>query len=133
MKTYISKFTQIPSTSHAEVMQAARSEYRRIQRLTPRRRPYIRSAYFDRDKVFIDPFWQHLGQKRLGDQVRRARLFKCAVDLISHSQLAPDTIYDGGELHRFYGQTKDGFGFRVQIKQISKTGRKDFMSVFPNQ
>ncbi len=36
-------------------------------------------------------------------------------------------------LHRFYGQTKSGELFCVQIKQDKRTGRKDFMSVFPSK
>ena len=33
-------------------------------------------------------------------------------------------------LHRFYGVTKDGVYFCVQVKEDKRTGRKDFMSVF---
>lgn len=33
-------------------------------------------------------------------------------------------------MHRFYGITKDGHEFCVQIKQNKRTGRKDFISVF---
>jgi hypothetical protein len=34
-------------------------------------------------------------------------------------------------LHRFAGETKEGKKFYVQVKQDKRTGRKDFMSVFP--
>lgn len=33
-------------------------------------------------------------------------------------------------LHRFYGKTKDGYEFCVQVKEDKRSGRKDFMSVF---
>lgn len=116
-------------------MRIARYEYRKIQKRTHRRQAYVRSRYFRKDKVFINQFWEHLKQKRLGDQVRRAKLFICAVDLIRHSTYGPDTIYKYEDmdiaLHRFYGQTKDGFRFCVQIRESKRTGRKDFMSVFP--
>jgi hypothetical protein len=34
-------------------------------------------------------------------------------------------------LHRFKGRTADGHEFYVQIKDDRRSGRKDFMSVFP--
>lgn len=135
MKVYKSKYLQISTTSHAYVMRAARYEYHKIQKRTPRRQAYVRSQYFKKDKVFINQFWEHLKQKRLGDQVRRAKLFICAVDLIRYSTYSPDTIYKHEDrdtaLHRFYGQTKDGICFSVQIRENKRSGRKDFMSVFP--
>lgn len=118
-------------------MRAARYEYHKIQKRAPRREAYVRSAYFRKDKIFINQFWEHLKQKRLGDQVRRARIFVCAIDLIRHSTQAPDTIFDYTDLnrikHRFYGQTKDGEYFSVQIRENKRTGRKDFMSAFPGK
>lgn len=33
-------------------------------------------------------------------------------------------------LHRFYGVTKDGVYFCVQVKEDKRTSRKDLMSVF---
>lgn len=33
-------------------------------------------------------------------------------------------------LHRFYGKTKDGQTFCVQVKEDKRSNRKDFMSVF---
>jgi hypothetical protein len=137
VKVYKSKFGKLPSSSHADVMRAARYEYHKVQKRTPRREAYVRSGYFSKDKVFINQFWEHLKQKSSGDQVRRARLFVCAIDLIRHSTVAPDTIYNYSDmnvgLHRFYGQTKDGLSFCVQIRENKRTGRKDFMSVFPSK
>lgn len=116
-------------------MRAARHEYHKIQKRTPRRKAYLKSSYFKKDKVFINQFWVHLEQKRSGDQVRRARLFLCAIDLIRKTTEAPSTITSlktkNSELHRFYGKTKEGTSFCVQIRENKRTGRKDFMSVFP--
>lgn len=135
MRVYRSKYGQIPTTSHAYVMRIARYEYHKIQKRTPRRQAYVKSQYFKRDKIFINQFWEHLKQKRLGDQVRRAKLFVCAVDLMRHSTYDPDTIYKYEDmnigLHRFYGQSKDGLSFCVQIRENKRNNRKDFMSVFP--
>jgi hypothetical protein len=55
--------------------------------------------------------------------------------LIRNSTLPPVTIYKSEDLHtalhRFYGETKDGLLFCVQIRENKATGRKDFMSAFP--
>jgi len=36
-------------------------------------------------------------------------------------------------LHRFYGVSKDGLDFCVQVRHAQESGRKDFMSVFPRK
>ncbi len=121
-------------TSYEEALYVVRREYRVIQKRTPRRQPYIRSKYFSNDKVFINNFLNHLVQKRKGEQIKRAKLFACALDLLRHTTLAPTTIISQRNpnelLHRFTGQTKDSQKFYVQVKQNAKNGRKDFMSVF---
>ena len=133
---YHSKLGKMPGTSHAEVVHLARHEYHLIQKRTPRRHAYVRSQYFRRDKVFVNQFWEHLKQKRGGDQLRRLKLYSCAIDLIRNTTASPDTIFGYDDmniaLHRFYGQTKDGEYYCVQIKQDKRTGRKDFMYVFPS-
>lgn len=132
---YKSKLGKLPGSSHGEVLRLARQEYHSIQKRTPRRQAYVRSHYFKRDKVFVNQFWDHLKQKRGGDQLRRLKLYSCAIDLIRNTSCSPDTIFNRDDmnisLHRFYGITKDGEAFSVQIKQDKRTGRKDFMSVFP--
>jgi hypothetical protein len=135
MRVYKSKYAPIPGSSHAEVIRAARYEYHKIQKLTPRRQANVKSRYFRKDKVFINQFWEHLKQKHPRDQLRRAKLFVCAVELIRNTTANPDTVYShdnqGVELHRFYGQTQSGMYFGVQIRENKRNKRKDFMSVFP--
>ena len=135
MPLYQSKYGLIPGTSHAAVIRLAREEYHKIQKRTPRREAHVRSQYFRKDKVFINQFWEHLKQKHPGDQVRRVKLFTCGIDLIRNSTHSPDTIFSAENknimLHRFYGQTKGGQPFCVQIRENKRTNRKDFMSVFP--
>ncbi len=135
MRVYKSKYNPISGTSHAEVIRIARYEYHRIQKLTPRRQANVKSHYFRKDKVFINQFWEHLKQKHPGDQLRRAKLFPCAIDLIRNTTTNPETIYSrtdaGIELHRFYGQANNGVYFVVQIRENKRNKRKDFMSVFP--
>jgi hypothetical protein len=137
MPYFQSKYGLLPGTSFEEVVKLARHEYHLIQKRTPRRQAYVRSNYFKSGKVFINQFWQHLLQKHSGDQLRRVKTFSCAIDLIRYTTLAPETILDQRnsniELYRFSGLTKDGSVFCVQIRQNSRTGRKDFMSAFPTK
>lgn len=129
-----SKYGKLPGTSYDEIIRNARKEYRKVQKQT-KRQPYVRSRYFNRDKIFIGVFWPHLFQKHRPEQARRARLFLCAIDLLRNTTFDPVTIFSkdapGEILHRFIGVTIDGELFYVQVKQSKKTNRKDFMSVFP--
>lgn len=137
MNSFKSKYGLLAGTDYEEVTHVARREYKTIQNRNPHRQPYVRSKYFNGDKVFINIFWNHLAQKRKGEQIRRAKLLSCAVDLLRNTSAPPDTIFNNANLnemlHRFTGQTKDGLTFYVQVKQNKKTDRKDFMSVFPDK
>ena len=131
MNFYQSKFRQLPGTDYTEATKNARKEYVKVQKLT-KRQPYVRSKYFSKDKVFITIFWNHLVQKRKGEQIVRAKLLLAAFDLLRHTSNEPDSLFEKRDaLHRFYGKTADGVEFAVQVKHDLKTGRKDFMSVFP--
>ena len=133
-KIYRSKYPKLKGTDYDEIIKNARQEYRKIQQLT-KRQPYVRSRYFNRDKVFINIFWPHLFQKHRPDQARRARFFLCAIDLLRNTTNDPDTIFSKGSpgelLYRFIGESSEGELFYVQVRQNKKTSRKDFMSVFP--
>jgi hypothetical protein len=135
MQVYRSKYGKLPGTSYAELIRAARQEYHTIQKLTPRRVPYVRSQYFSKDKVFLNTFWEHLKQKRSIEQVNRLKYYKCAIDLLRNTTFSPESVFEknnpGVLLHRFSGQTSDGASFFVQVKDNRRTGRKEFMSVFP--
>ncbi|MGI9028303.1 MAG: hypothetical protein ACR2FM_05705 [Candidatus Saccharimonadales bacterium] len=132
---YNSKEKEISGSSLGEVMKHARYEYHVIQKYNPRRLSYVRSPYFGRDKIFISTFWTHLGQKGPRDKFRRTRLFSCAIDLIKFTRHRPDITehasLPGALLYRFYGLSTGGNLFVVQIKENKKSGRKDFISVFP--
>lgn len=138
MQVYHSKCDLLPGTSYPEVVAAARREYHVIQKRNPRRIPYVRSAYFKKDsrqeKIFISNFWDHLKSKRATDQRRRLRFYVCAIDLLRNAKNEPEVVIgeEPGTLkYRFIGKANNGELFCVQIKQDKKTGRKDFISVFP--
>lgn len=133
MKQFKSKEKLITGTSYDEVSLIARKQHKKIVNLT-KRQPYIRSKYFNKDKIFISLFWEHLAQKHRKERFKRLKLYNAAIDLLRNSHCEPDTIFKNEDLstllHRFYGITADGIEFCVQVKQNKRSGRKDFMSVF---
>lgn len=131
---YQSKFGKLTGSNYVEVKKNAETIFKQIKSKT-KRRPYIKSAYFNKQKIFFDYFWEHLFQKSLKDRTLRLKYFYCAIDLIKSSRIAPESK-DNHEnknetFHRFSGKTKSKEKFAVQIKENKKTGKKDFMSCFP--
>ena len=127
------KYPQLSGSSYSEVLKRARQEYNVIAHLT-KRQPYVKSKYFSGEKVFLAVFWTHLMNKNQKDRTKRLRFYKAALDLLRNSQINPDTIASTEDqrmlLYRFYGVTKDGSHFCIQVKEDIRTKRKDFMSVF---
>lgn len=135
MKIYQSTKKKLPGTQYAEIYKEAFGFYKQIKAKT-KRRPYVRAAYFKKDKVFLELFWQHLYEKlNFRDKSRRVKYFSCAVDLIKNSKYEPSSKENPNKkseiLHRFAGMTKDKDLFFVQIKEDKKNGEKWLMSVFP--
>jgi hypothetical protein len=135
MKIYKAKTKQIPGSDFREVNRKVHDLYVKIKRKS-KRRPYVRSAYFKKDKIFLELFWKHLYEKEnFRDKIRRMKYFEVAMELIQKSRLEPasaDNPNKPGEiLHKFSGVTKVGELFYVQIKEEKNSGRKWLMSVFP--
>lgn len=134
MKAYQSKFKKLSGTDYKEIHSKALNIFKQIKSRS-KRKPYIRSAYFGKKKIFIDYFWQHLQQKNWRDRDRRLKYYPCAIDLIRNSRLEPTSKQNPNRpneiLHRFAGLTKDKEVFYIQIKEDKKTDKKYFMSVFP--
>ncbi len=122
------------STRYKEVARKARMHYHKIERQS-RRNAYIKSAYFGKEKVFINLFWTHLNQKPQRERRERLKFLPCAYELIKNSSNKPIIKQNPNNksetLYRFGGTTKSGELFYVQIKEDKKSKRKDFMSVFP--
>lgn len=135
MKVYQTKSAIISGSNFTEVNKRAHRLYLEIKKKT-KRRPYIRSAYFKKEKVFLSLFWEHLHAKlNHRDKIRRAKFFSCALELIQKSRLDPESKENvdckSEILHRFAGKTKTGQLFFVQIKEDKRSGEKSFISVFP--
>jgi len=135
MKIYQAKCAELTGTNFHEVSQKAFSFYNQIRRKT-KRRPYVRSVYFKKDKIFLPLFWNHLHEKlNYKDKTRRVKYFPCAMELIKNSRIDPESKENVDRrseiLHRFAGKTKNGQLFFVQIKEDKRTGEKWLISVFP--
>lgn len=134
MKAYLTKAQPLPGSNVKEISSLARKIYNNIK-VRSKRRPYVRSNYFRKDKVFIDYFWGHLWQKNWRDRTRRLRYYHCAIDLIRKSNVDPVSKENPNNkyeiLHRFAGITFQRELFYVQISENKKSGQKKFISVFP--
>lgn len=134
MKIYKTKVKRLAGTNYSEVYAIAHTIYKDIARKT-KRRPYIRSAYFNKDKVFLDYFWDHIRMKNPQDRARRLKYYKCALDLIQNSRVEPISKQNPNRLsetlHRFSGVNGNHDVFFVQIKENVRNSEKYFMSVFP--
>ena len=136
MKPFPVKTEKLAGYSDQEVIKKAKDYFKAVERKT-KRQPYIRSAYFGKQKIFFTYFWKHLYQKPPRERRRRLQFFPCALELIQKCRNAPESMINVSKeieiLHRFRGVTKDKQVFFVQIKENRKTDRKEFMSVFPEK
>jgi hypothetical protein len=134
MTPYQTQTGKLSGSSYAEVRINASLILKQIQKKT-KRKPYIRSAFFNKQKVFFDYFWPHLIQKSFKERIKRLKYLNCAIDLIKNSRNEPvsfeNPMHRSEILHRFAGLTKNKELFYVQIKEDKKTNKKYFMSVFP--
>lgn len=134
-QAYQTKCKKLAGTDFKEVNKKAFAIYRKIKKQT-KRRPYIRSAYFRKTKIFLGTFWQHTyDKKHYKDQVQRLKFFPCGLDLIRFTKYEPaskENVDNRSEiLHRFSGITSENELFFVQIKEDKRTGEKFLISIFP--
>ena len=135
MQVYKSKINRLTGSSLHEVRQKAFGLYQQVTKKT-KRRTYIRSTYFNKDKVFLETFWAHLFQKaNWKDRVRRMKYFPAALDLLKNTRFEPTSKENpnksGEILHRFAGTTADEHLFYVQVKEDKRKNQKWLMSTFP--
>ncbi len=137
MEYYQTKAGKLPGTDFREAHKNARKIYDEIRK-RGKRKTHIRSKYFNKSKIFLDLFWDHLyTKKNIQDRYRRIKYYAAAIELMIHSLLKPESKEnpnDRGEiLHRFMGKTRSNELFYVQIKEEKRTGHKYFISVFPHK
>lgn len=123
-------------SNYKRVYRNAMEFFKNIERHT-KRKPYVRSAYFNKQKIFFTYFWTHLSQKPRGERLRRLWYFPAGIELLQHSHNHPSIIKNPNKenetLYRFLGETKEGNLFLVQIKEHKKTRTKNLMSIFPRE
>lgn len=87
MQIYKAKGRKFSGSDFKEVHKKAYGLYSQLKKKT-KRRPYVRSAYFNKEKIFLDFFWRHLFEKEnWRDRMRRMKYFGCAVELIKNRVL----------------------------------------------
>jgi len=133
MKRYKTKSDFLAGSNYKEVRKKVSKLFKDIESKT-KRRPYIRSVYFEKEKIFFDYFFEHLKQKNERDKIRRLKVFACAMELVVKTKLKPVSIVNPNKtnevLHKFFGETKSGSLFYVHIKE-DKEKKKYVMSCFP--
>lgn len=135
MEFYQTKSKQLTGTNFKEVKKKALIIYQK-ERNRSKRKAYLRSAYFRKEKIFLDLFWSHLYEKKnFTNLMRRIKLYPCALELIRHSNIKPTSKINPNKsseiLHRFQGITSNKEIFFVQIKENKNTKSKWLISVFP--
>ena len=135
IKFFQSKYNVLPGSDLEELASAARKVYKQAVGKS-RRLPSVNSKckLFKTPRVFLDLYWPHLNQKPPRERFRRIGLYQCALDTIRNSRISPVVAQSGDGksiYYRFYGVTRAGIKFCVQIKEDRKSGRKHFMSVYP--
>lgn len=134
MKVYKTKVKPFAGTDYKEIRKKAFGFYQEVKRRS-KRKTYIRSRYFKKEKIFLDLFWSHTFEKNYWDQTRRMRFFACGIELVQKSPFEPTTKENpnktGELLHRFAGVSATSELFFVQIKEDRPTGKKYLISIFP--
>jgi len=134
-KPFLVKTEKLTGSSDNKIVIKRAQEYFKALMHKTKRQPYIRSAYFEKKKIFFTYFWKHLYQKPPRERKIRVMFLPCAIELIKNCRNAPESMINTSKeveiFHRFTGITKGREIFFVQIKENIKTDRKEFMSVFP--
>src|SRR5690606_9949388 len=116
VKAYQTKAKKLPGTRYVEVRKKAFDLYTIIKKRS-KRRAYIRSAYFNKEKIFLSLFWDHLADKHHKDRTRRLKYFPCALELIRQTKFDPTSVENVDRkseiLHRFVGITAESEIFYV--------------------
>lgn len=134
MIKYPVKENILSGSNYDEIRKQVMNLFKTIKSRT-KRKPYIRSSYFGKEKIFFDFFWPHLHDKHHKERVKRLKFFVAAIELIKNSRNHPISFVNPNNkreiLYRFAGITRDDHKFYVQIKENIRSKNKYFMSCFP--
>lgn len=134
MNYYQTKASLLAGSNYKEIHRNYEKYFRALQSKS-KRQPYVRSAYFLKQKIFLNLFWLHIFDKTHNVRAIRLKYLPSAIEVLESSRNDPVTIQNveaKAELfHRFYGLTREKQKFVVQVKQIKRTGKLYLMSVYP--
>lgn len=135
IKAYRCKTASLTGHRFVDIMPQARRVFRTLQKQT-KRRPYVRSPYFYKDKIFFDFFWQHMQQKSVIDRARRLKYLPCTLELMRNSRHDPVSFIDVNQpgiiKHEFLGTAPNGVRFAVIVQEDRKTDKKQLLSLYPS-
>ena len=135
MSLYKTKANKLQGRTYKDINTQALTLYRQVVTKT-KRKPYVRSKYFNKEKIFLETFWQHIWQKNWRDRKRRLKFFPCALELLRNTQIDPVSVQNPNNksevLHRFSGITPSKESFVVQVRENKKNNQKWLMSVYPD-
>jgi hypothetical protein len=104
MKLHAVKTSAFPGTDYSELYPPARRPYNQIKAQT-KRQSYVRSAYFKKNKVFIELAWVHLNQKNRKERNSRLKFYGAGIELLRNTKHQPITKQNPNRanelLHRF--------------------------------
>jgi len=125
----------LPGSSYDDLRKNAVKIINNLKGKSGKKNPFVRSAYFKKDKVFFDLFWKHIFDKGRKIRTQRLKLLLMSIELIKNSHNQPEIKTNPNRkrenLYRFYGVNKTGYKFVVQIKEDIKLRKKFFISVYP--
>lgn len=137
MEYYQTRAAKITGSNFNEMRKKAERLFDEIKRKS-KRKPCVHSAYFNKSKIFIDYFWNHLYAKQnRRDRIRRIQFYAAAIELLQKSRINPESKENPNNrneiLHRFMGKSREGIEFIIQIKEYKKSGQKHLISIFPEK
>jgi hypothetical protein len=130
-QAFLVKMQPLAGSTEERARKNALEYYQAIKRKT-KRKPYIRAAFFEKQKIFLDVFWSHTFEKSRKVRAERFKLFPCAIELLEKTTKTPEiyipTQKKSETWLRFFGRTTTGVHFVVQVK--SRLGRFYLISVY---
>jgi len=64
IKVYKVKINKFSATNYNEAYKKARDFYKKVKvSKRTKKSPSVKAVYFKNEKIFLDEFWKHLGQK----------------------------------------------------------------------
>lgn len=135
MRHYQTSVSKIKGSDFKEVHKKAFDLFLQIKKKS-KRKPYIRSKYFHKQKIFLQLYWEHLFEKEnWRDRLRRVKLYAAAIEMLQLSDYEPitrESLQKKGEIfYRFGGISAEGDYFFVHIKEDKKRKQKFLISIFP--